>query len=82
MSPSEQKQADAYLGMVSHANKPLVPLEGQIACVDREIRKRLDVYPRLVAKGSLTREKSAHELAAMRAVLDTLQQVARGERLI
>lgn len=82
MNPAEQKRTGAYLDMVSQSGRPLVPLEGQIACVERELRKRLEVYPRLVAKGSLTREKSTQELAAMRAVLDTLQQVVQRDRLI
>jgi hypothetical protein len=50
----------------------------QIACVKREIAMRERVYPRWVAAGKMTKAKADHELAAMRAVLDTLIQVPDG----
>lgn len=61
---------------------PLVPLEAQIACAERELKYRIRVYGRWCDEGRMARDKANHELAAMRAILDTLQQVNRGERLI
>lgn len=51
----------------------------QIACVEREIGYRERCYPRWVQEGRMKQEKADAELAAMRAVLDTLKVVARGE---
>lgn len=39
-----------------------------IACVDREIRMRRQVYPRWVAQGKLTDAKAERELALMMGV--------------
>ena len=60
----------------------LVPLEAQIACAERELKYRLRVYDRWCTEGRMDRAKAAHELSAMRAIVTTLQQVARGERLL
>jgi len=50
-------------------------LTDQYAAVQREIKQRERVYPRLVAKGTMSQAKADHELAAMRAVLVTVEQV-------
>ena len=47
-------------------------LTEQIASVRREIAMRERVYPNWVASKKMTQAKADHELAAMRAVLDTL----------
>lgn len=47
-------------------------LDQQIACVKREIALRERVYPGWVSKGSMKQEKADHEIAAMKAVLQTL----------
>jgi hypothetical protein len=52
-----------------------VPLDAQIACVDREIGMRVKVYARWVSEKKLTQAKADHELAAMRAVLTTLKKI-------
>lgn len=62
--------------------QPSVPLAEQIACVEREIRMRSRVYPRFVAGGRMTQHKADAELAAMRAVLVTLQAAEAQERLL
>lgn len=49
-------------------------LTEQIASVRREIAMRTRVYPNWVASKKMTQAKADHELAAMRAVLDTLQR--------
>ena len=56
-----------------------IPLSAQIACVEREIAMRLRVYPRWVADKKMTLAKADSEIAAMRAVLRTLVEVA-GDR--
>ncbi|HSW83494.1 MAG TPA: hypothetical protein VLH12_08470 [Usitatibacter sp.] len=52
-----------------------IPLEAQIRSVEREIGLRLSAYPRFVAEHRMTQVKADHEIAAMRAVLRTLQSI-------
>lgn len=50
-----------------------IPLEVQIACVEREIVMRKRAYPRWVANGTMTQGKADREIEQMAAVLKTLQ---------
>lgn len=50
-----------------------IPLEAQIECVLREISFRERVYKRRVSEGKMTQHLADEQLAAMRAVLTTLQ---------
>lgn len=50
-----------------------IALEQQIAAVEREIGFRKRCYPRWVDGHKMTRAKADHEIAAMEAVLATLQ---------
>jgi hypothetical protein len=68
--------------MADSINSPLVPIAAQIASAERELKFRLRVYPRWIVQNKMSQATANHELAAMRAIIDTLQQVARGERLI
>jgi len=52
-----------------------VPIEAQIACVERELRYRERVYARRVRDGKMTQDLADRELAAMSAVLNTLLSV-------
>lgn len=56
-----------------HASDLPIPLDAQIACVEREIRLRERVYPNWIAHGRMTKAKADSEIATMRAVLDTLR---------
>lgn len=56
-----------------------IPLIVQIGCVEREIAKRLAVYPRLVEAHKLSQHKADHEIEAMREVLASLHQLAKLE---
>lgn len=51
-------------------------LEDQIASVKRELALREAMYPRWVSAGTMTKAKSEHEIAAMRAVLETLEKIS------
>ncbi len=57
-------------------------LAQQIGCVKREIAMRRRVYPRWVADGRLIQSKADAEIAAMEAVLATLQALEEKERLL
>lgn len=50
-----------------------VPLAVQIACIEREIKMRRRVYPRWIESLRITQAKADAEIAAMEAVLATLQ---------
>jgi hypothetical protein len=53
-------------------------LEDQIKCVQREISMRERVYPNWVVARKMSGDKAQLEIAHMRAVLATLEQVQRG----
>jgi hypothetical protein len=69
---------DAEGRTVTSRSDEVITLSDQIASVQREIRMRSKVYPRWVADKKLTQSKADHEIAAMRAVLATLEQVRAG----
>jgi len=54
-----------------------IPLNAQIACVEREIKMREHVYSRRVQNKKMSQEKADYELQVMRAVLKTLQEIKR-----
>ena len=49
-------------------------MTAQIKCVEREIAMRKRVYPRFVKNGKMTQQEADAELAAMEAVLKTLNE--------
>lgn len=56
-----------------------VSLKDQIACARRELAIRENVYPRRVQRGDMTEVGMKKELAAMSAIIDTLEALERGE---
>jgi hypothetical protein len=48
----------------------------QIEEVEREIRLRKEVFPRMVSKGKMKQSAADYHLARMVAVLETLQTMA------
>jgi len=54
-------------------------LTEQIASVEREIRMRERTYPRWIEQRRMTAKTGEHEIACMRAVLATLQDIAARE---
>lgn len=62
------------MGLFAGTDFPTIPMEEQIACIEREIRMRERVYPRWVGAGKLSQKKADHEIAAMRAVLATIKK--------
>lgn len=55
-----------------------ISLADQIACVRREIGMRERVYPKWVAGGRMKQDAADREIAAMRAVLATLEALRNG----
>jgi hypothetical protein len=51
----------------------LFTIEDMVACVERELRQRHRVYPRLVTNGRMRQADADREIATMNAVLDHLQ---------
>lgn len=54
-----------------------IPLLDQIRCVEREIAKRMNVYPRLVESKRMTEIESRRQIMLMQAVLCSLRKLAR-----
>jgi hypothetical protein len=54
-----------------------IPIEAQIACVERELGFRRRVYERRVKDGKMTQAKADSEIEAMTAVLETLRSLNR-----
>jgi len=54
-----------------------IPLSEMIACVERELELRQQVYPRRVAANKMTKENADKEIARMRAVRGTLLGIAK-----
>ena len=54
-------------------------LASQIAEVDAEIRKRREVYDRLVNLGKMSPSQAQYKIAAMEAVRDTLRKLRQGD---
>lgn len=50
----------------------MIDIKEQIKCVEREISMRERVYPRLVINGKMTAGQKDREIAAMKAVYNTL----------
>lgn len=57
-----------------------ITLKDQIKCVRREVVMRTTYYPNLIRAGKLRERDAEHELAAMEAVLETLEALERGEQ--
>lgn len=60
------------------ASEP-VPIDAQIACIEREIGFRERLYPRWVKSLKLTQAAADEELARMGAVLKTLNLIRMGQ---
>jgi hypothetical protein len=59
---------------------PPLPLEKQIACVQRELAMRRKVYPKRVQAQFMTPGQMLQEIRAMEAVLQTLEWVQAQEQ--
>lgn len=57
------------------ARKEAPNIERQLACVQRELKMREQVYPRWVREGKMTQRQMDQELEDMRAVEATLQSI-------
>ena len=57
-----------------------IPLQAQIDCVERELRQRARVYPRLIAQKKMSQGFADVETARMQAVLKTLRGLLPGEQ--
>jgi hypothetical protein len=55
-----------------------IDIDQQIACVTRELGYRERVYARRIGAGKMTQRLADREMAAMKAVLETLRRVRQG----
>ena len=56
--------------------------EEKLQAVRREIKKRVDVYKRLVGDNRMSREEADYQIDIMRAIADDLSKEAAKERLL
>ena len=59
-----------------------VPIQDQVAAIQRELGYRQRVYSRLVGQGKMTQTDANYHIHTMEAVLETLQEVEKGSRLL
>jgi hypothetical protein len=52
-----------------------VPLSDQIKCAKREVAMRERAFPKWVRDGRMKADAAEHELAAMRAIVATLESI-------
>lgn len=57
-----------------------IPLDEQLAAVEREIRLRERVYPRWIESGKMTQARADREIAAMQGVAMTLRSLSGSQR--
>jgi hypothetical protein len=57
------------------APAPRVSIDVQIKAAKRELSLREHHYPRWIEAGTMNKHTAAHEIDAMRAILDTLVRV-------
>jgi hypothetical protein len=67
--------------MKSPATTLPITLDVQLACARRELRYRQRVYARWVPEGKMAAATAAHELAAMGAIVRTLQDLLEAQQL-
>lgn len=53
-------------------------LQDMLGCARRELGMRRKVYPRWVAKGTMTRGAAEREIAVMEAIVDHFERAAHG----
>lgn len=59
-----------------------VPLSVQIEAAEREVRMREQVYPRRVMEKRMAKMTAERELEAMRAIVQTLRDLAKREGIL
>ena len=60
----------------------IITATDKLACVERELKMRKQVYPRWVADRRLSEGKAAHELACMEDIVRDYRAAAEKERLL
>jgi hypothetical protein len=53
-----------------------------IACAEREVKKRQQVYPRLIASGQMTSTFAASEIGRMQQIAGELRELATAKGLV
>jgi hypothetical protein len=56
--------------------------QDKLACIERELRYRLRVYPRRVAEGKMSEPQMRREIAIMESIVADLRINAESERLL
>jgi hypothetical protein len=59
-----------------------ISIDDQVEAARREVRQRERVYPRFIANGKMTQAAADREVARMKAIVKTLEDVAAAGRLL
>lgn len=59
-----------------------IPLQEQLAEVGREIAMRHSVYPRRVRDGKMTQAQADRQIAIMKSVYATIEELAKNEEIM
>lgn len=54
----------------------------KLACAERELRLRKQVYPRRIEAGRMSKRAADHEIAVLYAIIQDYREQARKERLL
>lgn len=60
----------------------MISNEQKYECVQRELKMRQRVYPRMIDAGKITSEKAAFEIECMTAIMNDYEALAVKERLL
>ena len=60
----------------------IITTKDKLACAERELKLRLFVYDKWVDQKKMSAGKAAHEIAAMRAIVDDYKKAAEKENLL
>lgn len=57
-----------------------ITITDKLKCAERELAMRRNVYPKWVASGKMTKDKTDREIAVMAAIVDDYVKMALKER--
>lgn len=60
----------------------IITTADKLACAQRELKMRKQVYPRFIDSGRMSAGKAAHEIAAMEGIVSDYEAAVAKERLL
>lgn len=60
----------------------IITYADKLACAERELKMRRNVYPPFVELGRMSEGKAAHEIACMEAIVAHFTELVKKEKLL